>query len=90
SASTLVAPYVMANPVTEPSVGAPATSAVLAQPTGREAVEEESVEAAQIAPPAAAEPSIDESPTAGTVDPLRITDEHGTEIGNVIDEVVEP
>ncbi|KAF1928038.1 uncharacterized protein M421DRAFT_63906 [Didymella exigua CBS 183.55] len=44
----------------------------------------------QAVPAAAAEPSIDESPTAGTVEPLRITDEHGNQIGNVIDEVIEP
>lgn len=89
-APTLAVPHVIANPVTEPSVGAPALPSVLAQPAGREAVVEESVEAAQVAPPASVEPSIDESPTAGTVDPLGIPDDYGTEIENVIDEVIEP
>lgn len=94
-APTRASPYVMANPATEPSVAATATPAAPAQtPAEPEAVVEKIVEpaptAAQAATPVAAEPSIDESPTAGTVDPLRIADEHGAEIGNVIDEVVEP
>lgn len=94
-APALATPYVMANPVTEPSISAPAATAAPApKAADPKAVAEKTVEPTPTAVPAAssvaAQPSIDESPTAGTVDPLRITDEHGNEIGNVIDEVVEP
>jgi sensitive to high expression protein 9 len=94
-APALATPYVMANPVTEPSISTPAAIAASTQKaTEPEVVAEKAVEtaptAAPAAPPVASEPSTDESPTAGTVDPLRISDEHGNEIGNAIDEIVEP
>lgn len=94
-APALATPYVMANPVTEPSVSAPvATAAPAPKVVEPKAVAEKNVEPTPTAVPTASsvatEPSIDESPTSGTVDPLRITDEHGNEIGNVIDEIVEP
>ena len=87
--------YVAANPATEPSTVAPTTPAAPSQePVEPETVAEGVVEPAgtpaQATSPVAAEPSIDESPTAGTEDPLRITDEDGTQIGNIIEEVVEP
>ncbi|KAJ4410883.1 sensitivity to high expression protein she9 [Didymella pomorum] len=88
-------PYVMANPVTEPSSSTPAAGAASSQKvTEPDVVAEGAVDpaptAAQSAPPIASEPSTDESPTAGTVDPFRIIDEHGKESGNVLDEVIEP
>ncbi|KAF3044069.1 sensitivity to high expression protein she9 [Didymella heteroderae] len=91
----LATPYAMANPVTEPTVTTPAATTVPAQkatePEAAVVKTAEPAPKAALAPsPVAAEPSTDESPTAGTVDPLRITDEHGYEIGNVIDEVPEP
>ncbi|KAJ4379713.1 sensitivity to high expression protein she9 [Didymella sp. IMI 355093] len=94
-APALAAPYVAANPVTEPSVATPAATTAPAQKLSEPhaVVEETSELAPTAAPPAspvATGPSIDESPTAETADPLRITDEHGHEIGNVIDELVEP
>ncbi|KAJ4342639.1 sensitivity to high expression protein she9 [Didymella glomerata] len=94
-APALATPYVMANPVTEPSISTPAATAASTQKaTEPEVVAEKAVgtapTAAPAAPPVASEPSTDESPTAGTVDPLRISDEHGNEIGNAIDEIVEP
>jgi sensitive to high expression protein 9 len=100
-APALAAPYVVANPVTEPSVATSAATAAPAQEPSEPqvVVEEASGLAPTAAPPASpaspASPvatgaSIDESPTAETADLLRITDEHGNEIGNVIDEVVEP
>jgi sensitive to high expression protein 9 len=88
-------PYVMANPVTEPSSSTPAAGAASSQKvTEPDVIAEGAVDpaptAAQSAPPIASEPSTDESPTAGTVDPFRIIDEHGKESGNVLDEVIEP
>lgn len=87
--------YVAANPVTEPSVAAPATPAApvqkLAEPEAmaRKVIEPDAAPA-QAATPTTAVPSIDESPTAGTEDPLRFTDEDGTQIGNIVEEIIEP
>ena len=91
-APALATPCVMANPVTEPSISTPGAVAALSQKiTEPGPVVEKIIEPASTAAPSvASEPSTDESPTAGTVDPLRIIDEHGNEIGNVLDEVVEP
>lgn len=90
-APALATPYVMANPVTEPSISTSAAPAAPAQQIAQpEIVTREAVESAPATTSVASEPSVDESPTAGTLDPLRISDEHGNEIGNVIDEVVEP
>lgn len=96
AAPALATPCGIVSPVTEPSTSTPTAAAALAQKaTELEAVAEMAVELAPtVALPVASEPSTDESPTAGTADPLRISDEHGNEIsneiGNVLDEVFEP
>ncbi|KAF2994503.1 sensitivity to high expression protein she9 [Curvularia kusanoi] len=84
--------YIAGNLATEPS----AASTVIPKQQAAEAeasdvaATEPAVTPVQTAPPAAAEPSVDESPTAGTEDPLRISDEDGVQIGNIIEEVKEP
>jgi sensitive to high expression protein 9 len=45
---------------------------------------------AQPTSPVTTKSNVDESPTAGTEEPVHITDEDGTRIMNIIDEVVEP
>lgn len=84
-----------ANLVTESSVDPPATPATTVQkPLEPEAVADKVVKPADVpvktVTPIPAEPSTDESPTAGTEDPLHITDEDGAQIGNIIEEVAEP
>ena len=90
------AAFVAANSATGPSVAptvvpsvAPEQQAVEAKTLNNEVIEP-AVTPAQTATPAVTEPSVDESPTAGTEDPLRITDENGLQIGNTIDEIMEP
>lgn len=92
---TVASPLVESKSITEPPAITPSTSAAPAQsPAEPEAVAEEIAEVVAPAAPTqttlAVEPSIDESPTAGTVDPIRITDEHGTEIYNDTNQVPEP
>ncbi len=87
--------YATANPVTEPSVAVPATPIpTMQKPVEPEVLTDKVVQAdvtsAQPASYVTREPDIDESPTAGTEDPLRITDQDGTQIGNILEEVVEP
>ncbi|KAH6614086.1 Mdm33 family-domain-containing protein [Boeremia exigua] len=74
--------YIAPNPVTEPSASQPeALTDKSIDPTGPHA---------PTALPVVREPSTEESPTAGTEIPLRIADEDGIQIGNVIEEAVEP
>ena len=87
--------YTTANPATEPSAIAPATPAAPTQKPVEPEVATEKVVGAESAPaqptsPVVAKPSVNESPTAGTEEPVHITDEDGTRIMNIIDEVVEP
>lgn len=84
--------YIAGNLATEPSAAStvvPKQQAAEANVSGVAATEPAATPI-QTASPAAAEPSVDESPTAGTEDPLRITDEDGEQIGNIIEEVKEP
>ncbi|KAJ4990327.1 She9/Mdm33 family protein [Stagonosporopsis vannaccii] len=95
SIATPATAYAAANPVTEPSVPQPAlTTTTVQNPVEPDAAADKIVEPAAVSVQATtlttSEPSIDESPTAGTEDPLRVTDEDGTQIGNVIDEVAVP
>lgn len=94
SAAVPATVFTTANPATEPSAVAPAAPAAPAQtPAEPEVVVEKVVEPpsspAQTAAPVV-EPSVDESHTAGTEEPVHITDEDGTKIGNIIEEIVEP
>jgi sensitive to high expression protein 9 len=86
------AAFVAANSATGPSVApsvAPEQQAVEAKTLNNEVLEPP-VTPAQTATPAVTEPSVDESPTAGTEDPLSITDKDSLQIGNTIDEIMEP
>lgn len=82
------AAYVAARSATEPSV-ALEQQAVEAKTLNSEVIEP-AVTPAQAATPAVTEPSVDESPTAGTEDPLCITDRNGLQIENTIEEIMEP
>jgi sensitive to high expression protein 9 len=86
------AAFVAANSATGPSVApsvAPEQQAVEAKTLNNEVLEPP-VTPAQTATPAVTEPSVDESPTAGTEDPLSSTDKDSLQIGNTIDEIMEP
>ncbi|KAL1592594.1 sensitivity to high expression protein she9 [Nothophoma quercina] len=94
-ATTPATAYVAANPDTEPSVVAPATPASPSQEAANPEAEvvkavEPTTTPEQPTSPAVASPNVDESPTAGTEEPVHITDEDGTRIMNIIDEVIEP
>jgi sensitive to high expression protein 9 len=86
------AAYIAANSATEPSIVpsvVPEQQAVEVKTLNNEVIEP-AVTPTQTATPAVTQPSVDESPTAGTEDPLCITDEDGLKIGNTIDEIMEP
>ncbi|OSS44968.1 hypothetical protein B5807_09171 [Epicoccum nigrum] len=86
------AAYIAANSATEPSIApsvVPEQQAVEVKTLNNEVIEP-AVTPTQTATPAVTQPSVDESPTAGTEDPLCITDEDGLKIGNTIDEIMEP
>ena len=94
-ATTPATAYVAANPVTEPSVAAPAMPASPSQEAANPEAEvvkavEPTTTPEQPTSPAVASPNVDESPTAGTEESVHITDEDGTRIMNIIDEVIEP
>ncbi|KAG9203941.1 sensitivity to high expression protein she9 [Epicoccum nigrum] len=86
------AAYIAANSATELSIApsvVPEQQAVEVKTLNNEVIEP-AVTPAQTATPAVTQPSVDESPTAGTEDPLCVTDEDGLKIGNTIDEIMDP
>ncbi|KAF9694677.1 hypothetical protein EKO04_007412 [Ascochyta lentis] len=91
-APALATAHVAANPVTEVPVAektAPASKTAVPEVAIEKAVEPTSTHA-QTMSSVANGPNVDESPTAGTEEPIHITDEDGTKIGNIIEEVIEP
>lgn len=87
--------FAVPNPVTEPSVAVPVQAASPTQePAKAESLTKEVAETVatplQATSPTTVEPSIDESPTAGTEDPLRITDEDGNSLEAVVEPAVDP
>lgn len=92
STPALATAYVAASPVTEvpaAAQAAPASEISETEALGQKVAEPIS-KLAETVPPITPGSNIDESPTAGTEQPLHITDEDGTKIGNVIQEIVEP